>query len=162
MKVYRHSTFGKIIVIIFKLAATLVLLISTFPMLPFAVKVIQEKELPGVVCYVFAFSVIGWLVALVFFNFYPEVVTDEQGIRISFMFSWVRILWQDVIDIGAGHPPAGTTLVRARKITPAHILYGWIFAYSSFPAFLIGRTVNDRDDLIKQINRHLATGGLTR
>jgi hypothetical protein len=156
MKIYRHTTFGKAMVIVFKLAAALAVLVSTFPLIPFMVLVIRERELPGILCYVIAGTLIGWAVALTFFNFYPEVLVDEEGMQISFMFSWVRILWQDVIDCRERHLLIGATLVRARKITPVHILYGWMFANSLFPAFLISDTIDDRDDLIREINHHLA------
>lgn len=155
MKVYRHTPFGKMVVIAFKSAGVLAALIGTLMMIPFVIGQIRDGMVYPVFCYVIAFTLIGWAVALIFFNFYPEVIVDEQGIQISFMFSWARILWQDVIDCGVGHPPIGATLVRARKVTPIHILYGWMFSYSFFPAFLIGRTIDDRDDLLKQINHHL-------
>jgi hypothetical protein len=94
----------------------------------------------------------GWNFGLAFANLYPTVWIGDEHLAISTILGTkVTIPWKDVIDIGHGHPPSGHTLVRARRITPAHRLYGWRFSHRFYPSFIIGPGLKDRDDLISEI-----------
>ena len=48
-------------------------------------------------------------------------------------------------------------VVLARRITPAHRLYGWLFARTAGPAFVIGASLQGRDELIGEIEARVRT-----
>jgi hypothetical protein len=80
----------------------------------------------------------------------------EQGLQISaFIFLRVQILWSEIVNIGAGMPPEGYVLVRCRKITPFHRVYGWFYSQTFYPSFLIEKDISDRDELIHEIRRRI-------
>ncbi len=110
----------------------------------------------ALVCIALWFIVIGWLVGMMFINFYPTIWIADQGIEISFcIFFRILIKWENIIDLGTGSPPKGCILVRARKITPFHRIYGWSYSFTFFPSFLIGKGISERDALISEIVQHI-------
>jgi hypothetical protein len=91
-----------------------------------------------------------------FINFLPTIWMTEQGVQISaFIFLRVQILWSEIVDIGAGMPPEGYVLVRCRKITLFHRVYGWFYSQTFYPSFLIEKDISDRDELIHEIRRRI-------
>ena len=102
------------------------------------------------------FLAIGLLVSFGLMNAYPTVWLGEEGILISaFLFTRVPIAWTDIVDVGAGRVPFGHILVRARRITPTHRIYGWMYSRSLYPSFIIRRDMEGRDELIYEIRRRL-------
>lgn len=99
--------------------------------------------------------IVGGGISLVVMNSYPTVWTDERGITLSvFLVGRVFVPWPLVVDVGAGSVPFGNTLVRARRITPLHRLYGWLYSRTFYPSFIIGRDIAERDQLLDEIRRH--------
>lgn len=100
--------------------------------------------------------VLGWTVGLALINIYPTVWLGDQGLVIStFLFARVTVMWADIIDLGTGHVPFGNVLVRARRVTPFHRIYGWLYSRTLLPSFVIGRGIQDRDELLHEIRRKL-------
>lgn len=96
---------------------------------------------------------IGWIVGLGLINVYPTIWTDEERLVISaFLWARIEIPWAEILDVGAGRVPFGHTLVRARHITPFHRLYGWIYSRTLYPSFVINRRIQDREELLAEIN----------
>jgi hypothetical protein len=103
-------------------------------------------------CLAVWFLMVGWLVGLSLMNIYPTVwVGDEHLVISAFFVARVAVPWTEIIDVGAGHVPFGHTLVRAHRITPAHRLYGWLYSRTLYPSFVIGRWIQDRDELLREI-----------
>jgi len=113
---------------------------------------------PGVTLFCFAgwFLFIAWIIGSIFINFLPNIWINEDGLQISvFIFFRVRILWGELVDIGAGTPPKDCVLVRTQKITLFHRLYGWLYSRTFYPSFLIGNNISDRDGLVNEIKRRI-------
>lgn len=107
-------------------------------------------------CFGVIFIVFAWIIGSNFINFLPNIWISNDGITISsFIFFRNHILWKDIIDIGKGHPPLGYILVRARKITFFHRLFGWSYSQSFWPSFLIGLEIENGSYLLQEIRRNL-------
>lgn len=100
--------------------------------------------------------IIGWMIGLTQINSAPSVWTEDHGLVISaFLFGRVRIPWTEIVDVGTGRVPFGHVLVRARRITPFHRVYGWLYSRTLLPSFLIRRDIQDRDALLCEIRERL-------
>ena len=97
---------------------------------------------------------VAWVTGSSMINFLPSIWTDDEGVTISaFIFLKLKVNWENIIDVGQGHPPRGYTLVRTRRLTIFHSFYGWLYSYSLYPSFLIGPGINDPQGLIGEIRR---------
>jgi hypothetical protein len=113
---------------------------------------VDPPALGTLVCVALWAWAIGWTVGLGLINVYPTIWTDDEHLIISaFLVARVAIPWAEVLDVGAGRVLFGHTLVRARRITPFHRFYGWLYSRTLYPSFVIGRWIQDRDDLIREI-----------
>jgi hypothetical protein len=105
-------------------------------------------------CFALWFLVVGWVVGLIMISAYPTVwVGDEHLVISAFLFFRVCLPWSEIIDVGAGRVRFGHSLVRARRITPFHRIYGWMYSRTLYPSFIIGREIQDRDELLGEIRR---------
>jgi hypothetical protein len=108
------------------------------------------------VCFAMWALIISWGIGSLFINYFPTIwVTEKQLCISAFLFFKVYIPWSNVIDIGSGHPPRGCVLVRARRITVFHRIFGWFYSNTLYPGFLIGKEIENRDDLIRTINNKI-------
>ena len=102
--------------------------------------------------------VIGWIVSIALINATPTVWAGEDGIEISaFLISKVFIRWSELIDIKGIR--FGHYLVRAKRITFFHRIYGWIYSRSLYPSFVIHRDIIERDRLISEMKQHIRMAG---
>lgn len=100
--------------------------------------------------------VIGWITSLGLINAYPTIWLDESGISISaFLFFKIHIPWTDVVDINIGRVRFGHDLVRARRITFFHRIYGWLYTHTIYPSFIIRKDIKDRESLIREIQQRI-------
>lgn len=97
--------------------------------------------------------ILGWLIALLSFNLYPTIWVGDKGLAISFLHRRIFIPWDEVLDVRTAFPSFLGYLVRAKRITPFHRLYGWLYGQSSFPSFLIGQGIQNEDELLREIRR---------
>jgi len=96
----------------------------------------------------------GWVIGFIFINYLPNVWASDEGLFISFfIFSKKFIAWRDVIDIGFGNPPNGYLLIRTKKITKFHIIYGWKYSYTLHPSFLIHESLINKRELLTLIRK---------
>ena len=90
----------------------------------------------------------------------PAIGVTLEGIVLTALPLWsIFIPWSDIISIREVSRSSVDHIVLARHITPLHHLYGWIWAKSLHPGFLIGREMLEREDLVKEIQNHM---GATR
>lgn len=100
--------------------------------------------------------VIGWIAGLGLINAYPTIWLDESGISISaFLFFKIHIRWTDVVDINIGRVRFGHDLVRARRITILHRVYGWFYTHTIYPSFIIRKDIKGRENLIREIQQRI-------
>lgn len=114
----------------------------------------------GPVCFSFWFVLISWLVGLTLINASPTVWLTDTGLVISaFLFCRITVPWSDILDVRVGGVPFGHDLVIARRITPFHVVYGWLYTLRLQPAFLIDRRIDDHDRLIREIEQRARRAG---
>jgi len=100
--------------------------------------------------------IIGWITSLGLINAYPTIWLGESGISISaFLFFKVHIRWTDIVDINIGRVRFGHDLVRARRITFFHRIYGWLYTHSIYPSFIIRKDIKERENLIREIQQRI-------
>jgi hypothetical protein len=107
---------------------------------------------------------VGWVLGLFLVNLYPTVRLRNDRLEISaFWVAWIPVSWGEITDVRSVRwppLPVGLTLIRARRITVAHRLYGWFFARTLQPGFVIRREMVDGNELLAEIRRRaLASSG---
>lgn len=97
--------------------------------------------------------VIGWALSILLINASPTVWAGEDGIVISaFLVFKIFVPWEELVDIKGIR--FGHFLVRTKRITFFHRIYGWIYSHSLYPSFMIRRDIAERDKLISEIKQH--------
>ena len=100
--------------------------------------------------------IIGWITSLGLVNAYPTIWLDDTGIWISaFLLFKIHIPWSEIVDINIGRVRFGHDLVRARRITTFHRIYGWLYSHTFYPSFIIRKDIIDRDNLITEIRQQI-------
>jgi hypothetical protein len=98
--------------------------------------------------------IVGWIVSLTLINSFPTIWLGETGMMISaFLFFYIYISWSEIMDINPGSVRFGHCLVRARRITVFHRVYGLLYSHTLYPSFLIGKNIEDREQLFSEIKR---------
>jgi len=116
-----------------------------------------EDPRVSLACFALICLIIAWTLGLTFINYMPTIWTDDKGLEISvFLFFRVQIPWSDIINVRIRRFPNGSALISARKITSLHRIYGWLYSRTFYPSFLIGKGINDRDNLIREIQQRSA------
>ena len=119
-----------------------------------------EDPWVSLACFALICLIIAWILGLIFINYMPTIWVDDKGLEISmFLFFRIQIPWSDIIDVRIRRFPNGSALVSARKITPFHRIYGWLYSHTFYPSFLIGKGINDRDNLIREIRQRIQRPG---
>lgn len=117
---------------------------------------ILENPKFTLLCLVLFFTTIAWGFGLTFINYLPTIWIGNEGLVISaFVFLKIHISWEDIIDIKPGKVNGNLVLVRSKRITPFHIIYGWLYSSTFFPSFLIGQKIQNREQLIHEIRQHI-------
>jgi hypothetical protein len=99
----------------------------------------------------------GWFLGAGLINALPTVWVGEEGIAISVYFTRrVMIPWADLVDVKRWPVLPGCYLVRARRITPMHQLYGWL-ARTRLPGFIIHQSIVGRDELFHELGQRVPT-----
>lgn len=130
--------------------AVAILVLTFFPDVP------PDVSILGMICIALWMLILGLLVGFALMNGYPTIWLGEEGLMISaFLFARIPISWTDIVDVGAGRVPFGHVLVRAQRITPLHIIYGWLYSRSLYPSFIIRRDIENKDELINEIRRRM-------
>jgi len=91
-------------------------------------------------------------------NFYPRIKVDENGLQVEFLWRWLRLEWKDIDGIRTVYTPLGVFvcwMVKSRKLTRLHRLYGLFVDFEFVPCFLIYPRMNNHLELIYEIKQHL-------
>jgi hypothetical protein len=143
------------IIIFTVIAGGLVMGISTLPQRG-AVNNIANDPRITLFCLAIWCLLISWVIGIALINVSPNIWVINDGLIISaFLFLRILIPWSEIIDIGHGRAPFGYTLVRARRISIFHRVFGWLYSRSLFPSFLIGNNISEYDILVHEINEKI-------
>jgi hypothetical protein len=104
-------------------------------------------------CWGIGWLLLGFLLGSFFLNYYPTIWLDEECIYLSFFLLFrIRIPWHEVIDITEREWFLDRAmLVKVKKFLPFHIQYSLIYSGSLYPGFLIKRSIQNSDELIRVI-----------
>jgi hypothetical protein len=156
-KWYRHTLSGRAKVWYLRVSGVLAAIIFSGMGLFFVIGpiLVYGQLWVGGICLGLWAIIFSWTLCFLFFNLYPDVSTDLEGISISYMLRRRKILWDDVMRIETRGALYHRTVVTARKITPFHRLYGWLYGRWFQPSFLISDWLEDRDELVEEIERNI-------
>jgi hypothetical protein len=108
----------------------------------------------GLLCFGIGFCMIGSALGAFFWAAYPDIHTDESGLQIQFLWRRIFIPWAEITGVEErGFPKQNIVLVRAKRITPFHAWYSWYYARTIEPSFLVAKSIQGYDDLIRMIRR---------
>jgi hypothetical protein len=93
------------------------------------------------------------LLLILFTNIEPNIRVSNRGVAVqTFLFWYVLVPWQDVIEIRRTILPfSKSRLVVVRRLTPFHRLIGWTNGLVFQPAFVIRRGLKRYDEAIETI-----------
>ncbi len=107
----------------------------------------------------FFFAVVMFFNMAFFWNMYPEIVVEEDGVLVRFFFWWLPVKWQDIIDVKLDFVTRITSnwpgifrnnrlyIVRARSLTFFHRFYNRRF-FSFSPTFYILSRISGFEELL--------------
>ena len=135
--------------------AILAFLYPAYMLLTLIPGIAPNSGLKGISVVIVAFfSMIFILVAAYFFQ---DILVDEEGLLIEFLWQKVRVRWSDVEEIKSNVFGSGWIVV-VNKLTPFHRIFGLIYGFTIKPAFVVAWTLIDRIDrevLQKDIRSHI-------
>jgi len=86
---------------------------------------------------------------------YPRVGICDVGVSVTFLFREILIPWEDIVNVRRVWFLPRTLVVRARKITPFHIVYGVTYSHSLFPSFLLSFSIDNYHELAGEIQKRV-------
>lgn len=95
--------------------------------------------------------------SLLFIYSWSDIVLDDEGLIVEFLWFNLRVFWRDIIDLKhIGSKSFGVWLLRTNnKLTFLHRLYGLFYMLSIHPSLPIHTQSKAHNELIREINRHL-------
>lgn len=159
MEKFTYRGFARLGVLYLQLGGILALLFTSgIAVLLLVLAIPRGQDYSGAYCMAGWFLVVGWIVGFALTNAYPTVWLGEGGLMVStFPFGRVLVPWAEVVDVGAGRIPFRRgDLVRTRRLTPLHRVYGLLYARSLLPGFIVGREIDDRQRLLHEIRRGIS------
>lgn len=113
-------------------------------------------DVSGMICIAGSALIIGWIGGFVAMNLYPTIWAGDEGLVLSYFVFWrVRVPWDEIVDMKPIPFRSRDVLVRARRVTPFHRLFGLRYWLSLMPSFVIARDIEDRDELIREITKRI-------
>lgn len=95
-------------------------------------------------------------------HLFPPVTTSGVGIEIPFFFHKLFIPWSDIVGVETAWFMGSVRVIKCRKITPVHWLYGLIYGGTSiYSSFLISSQIEDFHDLMREIKLHTEHNNLS-
>jgi hypothetical protein len=153
---YHHVRWGRVKVGMTRLGGVAFLVCFTAIVSLLVAGLLVNRRLNFVpTCMALYLVLVGWVVGLAVFNLYPDVCLDDEGIFISFMFGRAKIPWHLVLSVHTRRFPFRRTLVSARRITPLHYVYGWVYLRSLRLSFIVDSSLEHHDELVAEIERRI-------
>ena len=101
------------------------------------------------------------IVMLVTAYFFQDIWADEEGLQIEFLWRKYRLLWEDIIEVkyagGLWLAPEEKRplVVLVNGLTPFHHVFGFIYASSAKPGFVVFPSISDFQALKDNIRKHI-------
>lgn len=88
-------------------------------------------------------------------NYLPDIWAYEEGLYISFIWKRLLVRWEDIIDFKPTYYNLPSNKVHwvviTHSLTPFHRLYGFFYALSPYPCFIIHTSIKGRRELFTMI-----------
>ena len=90
-------------------------------------------------------------------NFVTEVVSDAEGLRVRFLWKYLVVRWDEIIEIKPmftwmPFKARGQWVVRTRSLTPFHRLYGLLYGQTFSPSFVFMKSISQSEELTRRID----------
>jgi hypothetical protein len=92
---------------------------------------------------------------------FSEIKLDTDSIYLEFLWYWIKIPWNEVVSIEdkeaqlSYKPIFKEHIVRVKKLTLFHNLYGLMYLMKFTPCFVINAKISHYNEIVKEIKRHI-------
>lgn len=126
---------------------TIILLLFVFG---FIFKVIPKELYVYLIIVVVYFIIVGYFAILLYYNSYPNIIIEDDIIRLNFPFRTYIIKTEDIIDIVELDREFRSNLLRIdiNNLSTIHKVIGFIFGSKGKPAFLVRKDINHFNELV--------------
>ena len=149
--IFRYSIITRLFTIIFNIAA------FATPMYLIGNVVLQQTTENMSVLPTVLYSIFLGVVLVITANFYPEIIADQKGLQVQFLWYRLPVLWQDIVEVKPSWfnlPNRPTTwVVQTRKLSQFHRLYGLLYSSASLPSFIVRYEIENREAILEMIKR---------
>jgi hypothetical protein len=112
----------------------------------------QSNQPTTAICLGIFAVIFGGVLGLLLINMFPDIRVNAEGLVIKFLGRPVKVSWNDLVDVRRlGIPLGHIYVVRARKVTSFHRLYGWVYTRSLLPAILVRDSIEDGAELLEKL-----------
>ena len=92
-------------------------------------------------------------------NYFPSILTDEDGMQIKFLYWNLYVPWEEVVALESvryfGVSTKTHWVVITRTLPLFHRLYGLMYARTIRPCFTFNHSISDYKRLLRRITLHL-------
>lgn len=105
---------------------------------------------------VYPVMILFGLFPLFFANLYPDVIVNEQGLRVRFFLWSLLVKWNEIVEVRPSLInyifPGRSFVVKTSSLTIFHRFYG-LYGASFLPSFIISSSLNGYALLIDRIKQ---------
>ncbi len=119
---------------------------------------------PGGLLVLFLTAAFGFSCLFLRAEFYPEIDSDENGLRVSFLWSKLQVGWEQI----TGYYPLfhlgiiKIFVLRTKALTPLHYLYGLVYGLTIAPCTIISPALSNFGELEKRIKSAISINQFIR
>jgi hypothetical protein len=98
------------------------------------------------------------LCCLIVGNFCVNIMSDEMGLHINFLWKHLVVSWEEIIDTRPiFNIPflRNISVIRTSSLTPFHRLLGLLYSFSIAPSIIYIKGMSNYDELNRRIGIHL-------
>jgi len=101
--------------------------------------------------------VLGLMATLYGVYYFSDIVLDESGLYVEFLWYKCHVNWKDIVKIRVLHssPFARSWLVETKSLTSIHRLYGLLHGFTINPSFLIHSNLLGYEQILHEIKRRM-------
>ena len=112
----------------------------------------------GDLVFVVCFGLLLGFMLILTGNFLTEIMSDDKGLHINFLWHQVNIPWEEVQDLKPIFNLGvvrNISILRTHSLTEFHRAYGILYSFTLSPSLIIYRGLSDYDKLVERINAHI-------
>jgi len=108
----------------------------------------------------FLLAILLGLVSILAGNLMTEIVSDEVGLHVNFLWKHLFVPYKDIIEVKSYSSSPfskrkNIKVIRTRSLTPLHRLYDLFFSFSLYPSIVYNEHISDYDELTQRIEKSL-------